>query len=84
MAFGTARDVAEASELDEYPTNISAGEDHVKNLSAAVALFGSHMRLAIAETGELDDDATADICTEITRGADKWLWFIEAHTQANR
>ncbi|MGH7741106.1 MAG: DNA starvation/stationary phase protection protein Dps [Candidatus Eiseniibacteriota bacterium] len=84
VAFGTVRDVAENSELDEYPTNISAGEDHVKNLSAALAAFGSRMRIAIAETGELDDDASADICTEITRGADKWLWFIEAHTQAGR
>jgi starvation-inducible DNA-binding protein len=82
VARGTVRDVAEASELDEYPTDIATGEDHVKNLSAAVATFGTNMRIAIAETGELDDDASADICTEITRGADKWLWFIEAHTQA--
>ena len=82
VARGTVRDVAEASELDEYPTTIAAGEDHVKALSAAVAAFGSRMRLTIGEADELDDPATADICTEITRGADKWLWFIEAHAQA--
>jgi starvation-inducible DNA-binding protein len=40
------------------------------------------MRLAIDETDALDDVATADICTEITRGTDKWLWFVEAHAQA--
>ena len=61
---------------------ISTGEDHVKSLSAALAVFGSRMRFAIAETDELEDAVSADICTEITRGADKWLWFIEAHTQA--
>jgi hypothetical protein len=22
--------------------------------------------------------------TEISRGIDKWLWFVEAHTQANK
>jgi starvation-inducible DNA-binding protein len=76
------RDVAEASDLEEYPTNIAAGEEHVKCLSAALAAFGSRMRLAIDETDALDDVATADICTEITRGTDKWLWFVEAHAQA--
>ena len=30
----------------------------------------------------LDDADTADIFTEISRGIDKWLWFVEAHTQA--
>ena len=26
----------------------------------------------------------ADLFTEISRGTDKWLWFVEAHLQANR
>ena len=82
VAHGTVRDVAEASQMDEYPTTISTGDDHVKALSGAVASFVSRMRTAIDETGDLDDAATCDICTEITRGADKWLWFIEAHGQA--
>ncbi len=25
---------------------------------------------------------TADLFTEISRGTDKWLWFVEAHSQA--
>jgi len=79
VARGTAREVAERSELDEYPLTISAGEDHVKSLSAALAAFGNRTRFAIQETDELEDAATADICTEITRGVDKWLWFVEAH-----
>ena len=79
VAYGTVRDAAETSELDEYPASISSGEEHVKTLSAALAAFGSRMRRAIDETDELDDVASADICTEITRGTDKWLWFVEAH-----
>ena len=82
VAAGSVRDVSENSELSPYPTSIASGEDHVKALSAAVASFASRMRLAIDEMDELDDVASEDICTEITRGADKWLWFIEAHTQA--
>ena len=27
---------------------------------------------------------TADLLTEISRGVDKWLWFVEAHVQADR
>ena len=34
------------------------------------------------EADELDDAATADLFTEIPRGIDKWLWFVEAHSQA--
>jgi starvation-inducible DNA-binding protein len=82
VARGTAREAAEESELDEYPMTISTGEDHVKSLSTALAAFGSRMRFAIAEADELEDAASADICTEITRGTDKWLWFVEAHGQA--
>lgn len=30
----------------------------------------------------LADADTADTFTEISRGIDKWLWFVEAHLQA--
>src|SRR5712692_4709706 len=81
IAEGTVRLVAERSELDEYPVSIAAGEDHVKSLSAALAAFGSRVRFAIQETDELEDVDSSDICTEISRGVDKWLWFVEAHVQ---
>ena len=82
VARGTVREAAERSELDEYPMTIASGEDHVKNLSAALGSFASRMRFTIAEADELEDAVTADLCTEITRGTDKWLWFVEAHGQA--
>lgn len=82
VAEGTARVVAERSELDEYPIAMAAGIDHVKSLSAALAAFGSRIRFAIQEADELEDAGSADICTEISRGVDKWLWFVEAHLQA--
>src|SRR5262245_36952463 len=31
--------------------------------------------------GDLD---TADLFTEVSRGIDKWLWFVEAHFQGER
>jgi starvation-inducible DNA-binding protein len=82
VAEGTLRAAAEQSELDEYPLTISAGADHVKCLATALAAFGSRIRFAIGECDELGDADSVDICTEVSRDTDKWLWFVEAHGQA--
>lgn len=81
VAKGTAREVAEQSALDEYPLTIAKAEDHAKSLAAALAGFAARVRFAISEMDELEDAVSADICTEIARGSDKWLWMIEAHIQ---
>lgn len=84
IAEGTARVAAERSRLDEYPLDISSGEAHVEALSRALAEFGHEVRLAIDESDGFGDADTADIFTEISRGIDKWLWFVEAHIQADK
>jgi starvation-inducible DNA-binding protein len=81
VAEGTARCVAERSTLREYPLEISSGRDHVDALSTALATFGRACRSGIEELDELGDADGADILTEISRGVDKWLWFVEAHQQ---
>jgi starvation-inducible DNA-binding protein len=53
--------------------------DHVDALSTALATFGKSVRRAIDEADELGDRDTADVFTEISRGVDKYLWFVEAH-----
>ena len=83
VAEGTARAVAERTALAEYPLTLSKGEDHVAALSDALAQFGRTARLGIEEMNELQDADTADILTEISRGIDKWLWFVEAHGQSD-
>ena len=82
IAVGTAREVAERSEVDEYPLTFLSGADDVKTLGAKLGSFGSRMRFAIHEADELEDAVTVDICTEIARGVDKWLWLVEAHGQS--
>jgi starvation-inducible DNA-binding protein len=82
VAEGTARVVAKRSTLPEYPLNISDGRSHVEALSSALAAFGKGARKAINETNDLGDLDTADLFTEVSRGIDKWLWFVEAHLQA--
>jgi starvation-inducible DNA-binding protein len=84
VAEGTARVVAKRSTLPEYPLNIADGRSHVDALSSALAAFGKGARKAIDDTDELGDKDTADLFTEVSRGIDKWLWFVEAHLQADR
>jgi starvation-inducible DNA-binding protein len=81
VAEGTARVVSERSRLDVYPLVLSSGHDHVEALSGALATFGRTVRLGIEEMNDLSDADSADILTEISRGVDKWLWFVEAHRQ---
>ena len=82
VALGTVRMAAERSTLAEYPADISAGSDHVRAVSDALATFGAHVRESISIAEEAGDADTADLCTEISRAIDKWLWFVEAHAQA--
>lgn len=80
-ALGTIRVAANRSSLSEYPLEIIDGADHVDALSSALSDFGKKIRKNIDETDELGDKDTADIFTEISRGIDKSLWFVEAHIQ---
>jgi starvation-inducible DNA-binding protein len=84
VAEGTARMVAKRTTLTEYPLNAADGRSHVEALSSALAAFGKLARKAIGEANELGDLDTADLFTEVSRGIDKWLWFVEAHLQAER
>ncbi len=79
---GTARQVAARSTLPDYPLHIAGGIDHVKALSTVLAKFGEVVREAIETADDAEDADSADIFTEISRGLDQWLWFVEAHLQA--
>jgi starvation-inducible DNA-binding protein len=83
VADGTARDAAGASSLDEYPHDIASGHDHVVAVAGRLASLGASMRAAIAASDDFGDADTADIFTEVSRGVDKWLWFVEAHLHAD-
>ena len=81
VAEGTARAVAGRTTLLDYPLTLRTGAEHVAALSDALAQFGRAARMGIEEMDELDDDDSEDILTEISRGVDQWLWFVEAHQQ---
>ena len=82
IAEGTVRAVAVRSALIDYPLALSSGDEHVAALSDSLSQFGRTVRVGIEEMNDLTDAGSADILTEISRGIDKWLWFVEAHQQA--
>ena len=84
VAEGTARLVAKRSSLAEYPAQAVDGRSHVEAVSSALAAFGAAAWKGIDQANELGDLDTADLCTEVSRGIDEWLWFVEAHLQAER
>ena len=84
IAEGTVRVAAKRSRLDEYPLSIANGLAHVEAVARALSTFGHEARNMIGEADELDDAGTADLFTEISRGIDKWLWFVEAHSQSTK
>ena len=84
IAEGTVRVAASRSRLEEYPLDIADGSVHVEAVARALSTFGREARMTIEETSALGDADTADIFTEVSRGIDKWLWFVEAHTQASK
>jgi starvation-inducible DNA-binding protein len=83
VAEGTVGVVAERSSLIDYPLGLTTGAEHVAALSDALAAVGRTARIGIEEMNELEDACSADILTEIARGIDKWLWFVEAHQQGD-
>jgi starvation-inducible DNA-binding protein len=84
VAHGTARSVAARTTLPEYPATAVDGRQHVQALSTSLAAFGKAARAGIDQANGFGDLDTADLFTEISRGIDKWLWFVEAHAQADR
>lgn len=80
-ALGTNRMSAAASRLPEFPQEV-ASMAVVRALADRYAALGASTRDAIDEATKAGDADTADLFTEISRGLDKWLWFLEAHLQA--
>lgn len=81
-ATGTVRMAAAASALPEFPTEITESMDYVRAVADRLATFTNSAREAIDQTDKLGDADTADLFTEVSRCADKYLYFLEAHLQS--
>src|ERR1700759_2223019 len=80
-ALGTTQTVAKATSLSPYPVDISAIPDHLHSLIDRYAKAAKNTGESIDQASEAGDADTTDIFTEVSRGLDKALWFLEAHVQ---
>lgn len=81
-ALGTARMAAQASELPEFPTDVFEGKTMLGVVVERWAQYGASVRAAANQADEAGDLETSDLFVDISRTADKMLWFAEAHLQA--
>ena len=79
VAKGGIKMVAETSYLKPYPVEIADEKTHVESVSKALAQFGESIRESIDEADDFGDKITADLFTQIGRGIDQQLWFVESH-----
>ena len=80
-ARGTTQEVGKRTGLPAYPTDIYAIPDHINALIERLGACANAIRKGIEDTDEAGDADTADLLTEVSRGLDKQLWFLEAHVQ---
>ncbi len=81
-ALGTVEMAAGATGLPELSAELASGQEF---LEALIDRYGQHantVREAIDTADELGDMATSDLFTEVVRGLDKSLYFLEAHLRA--
>ena len=78
-AHGTVQVAAEHSILIRYPLGIADEAQHIFAVAGALAAFGQSIQEAIAKVTKIGDATTADLFTEISRGIDQQLWFVESH-----
>jgi starvation-inducible DNA-binding protein len=81
MAEDTAQAVARRTSLDRHLLSPADGNGHIDALSTTLTAFGRHARYASEQATELKDADTADIFTQIARGIDTWLWFVQTSQQ---
>lgn len=78
-AHGTIQVAIKESFLIPYPLGVADELKHLFAVSSALAAFGGSVIEAIAKSAEIEDPTTADLFTEISRGIDQQLYFVESH-----
>jgi starvation-inducible DNA-binding protein len=77
-AQGTVQTAAKQSFLIPYPHGIADEKQHIFAVAGSLAAFGQSARDAVGLAAKAGDPATADLFTEILRGIDQQLWFIQS------
>jgi starvation-inducible DNA-binding protein len=79
VARGTVRTAATHSRLPEYPGAIMDGDAHVRALAERFASYATALRADIAHATEVEEAGSAALYTDISRGVDQRLGFLDAY-----
>ena len=82
VAFGTARRVAHASRLPDYPEETSRDLEHARLLAERFEKYLEGVRAARSLVEELRDPDSADLLTGVARELEKHAWFLRASLEA--
>eukprot|EP01037_Dinobryon_pediforme_P013856 gene13856-13970_t len=78
-AMGTIQVAVNKTFLVPYALGIADEKQHIFAISSALAAFGQSVREGAAAAEKFGDTGTSDLFTEILRGIDQQLWFVESH-----
>jgi starvation-inducible DNA-binding protein len=81
QALGTLQAAVQSTRLPEYPLQARGALEHLTALSERLSILADSVRKAIDTCDELGDKDTADLFTEVSRGLDKQMWYLEAHLE---
>jgi starvation-inducible DNA-binding protein len=81
LATGTVTMAAAATRLPDLPLEVVDSMATVEALSERYASVASTTRAGITTSQDAGDLATSDLLTEVARGLDKSLYFLESHRQ---
>jgi len=77
-AHGTARQVAKASGLPEYPADATRDLEHVRLLAERFEKYLEGVRASRAMAEKLGDPDGVDLLTRVVAEFDKNAWFLRA------
>jgi starvation-inducible DNA-binding protein len=81
LALGTVRMSAANSRLPGCDIAVTTSLPTVEAIADRYGILASSTRHGIEHAEDHGDASTADLLTEVSRGLDKALWFLEAHLQ---
>lgn len=84
VAKGTTRMAAATSRLPEFPEKLDSGDQALDLLIERFGMVANNARAAIDLSAAAGDMATSDLFTELVRGLDKHLYFLEQHCRGNQ
>jgi starvation-inducible DNA-binding protein len=78
QVYGTARAVAKASTLPEYPAETKKDLEHVKLVAERIDSYLEGVRASRDVADKLEDQDTVDLLTGIIVEFEKHAWFLRA------